>query len=237
MEPIHETRHAVEEYGPFIGDGDLLDQLTEASRRVRRLIPSCVGITLAVLRERMAFTLLATDREVAALDGVQYVDGGPCVTSAADAETVTYTAESATDEVRWASFARATAARGITSTLTLPILDEHSDEVLGSVNLYAADPTAFDGHHKDVAEVFGAWAAGAVSNADLDFSTRRAAEQTPAVLHDEVRINQAVGALIAGRQYDARQARDLILDAAERAGIEPAAIAALILEAWQDGDI
>ena len=61
------------------------------------------------------------------------------------------------------------------STVTLPVLA--GGAVVGSINLYAASAEAFVGHHEAIARIFDAWAPGAVTNADLSFSTRAVAEQ------------------------------------------------------------
>jgi len=73
--------------------------------------------------------------------------------------------------------ARAEALAGISSTLSLPILGD--GHVVGGVNLYGATSDAFDGHHEDLADACGAWAAGAVTNADLRFNSRVRAAATP----------------------------------------------------------
>ena len=83
----------------------------------------------------------------------------------------------------------ASAARCIVSTLTLPIVKD--DRIAGAVNLYGASRQAFTGHHEPLAEIFGAWAPGAVTNADLSFSTRRDAEEAPRRLRNESTVGRA----------------------------------------------
>lgn len=224
MEPIPETREAVEEFGPFLDD-DLLEVMVDAADQVRRVVPSLVGLSLGLVREGLSFTVQATSAEIARLDAVQYLDGGPCAEAAHGDPRSTGQANSQETEPEpidtdgaivfrdddplaehgWESFARATAAEGIASTLTLPVLDDGA--VVGSVNLYAAEADAFAGHHQAVATVCRAWAPGAVTNADLDFDTRRASIRTPEVLRDQMVIAQAVGVLIARRGIDAEKRR------------------------------
>jgi hypothetical protein len=80
VEPIPETSEAVDEFGPFdAADGDLLQVLLSRAELVRELVPECVGISLASLEHGVSFTVVATDEEIAALDGVQYADDGPCL--------------------------------------------------------------------------------------------------------------------------------------------------------------
>src|ERR1700712_4790789 len=87
MEPIPETIEAIEEYGPF-EDVDFLADLRERARRVEQVAPDCVGLSLATRDHGVTFTLVASDLDVAVLDAVQYLSGGPCV-SAVDKQQVT----------------------------------------------------------------------------------------------------------------------------------------------------
>jgi GAF domain-containing protein len=233
VKPIRETQEAVDEFGPFTDDdGDLLEQLLAATDRVRAVVPSCTAATVACLREGLAFTVVATDEEVAALDALQYLDDGPCVACTRGTDPVAFESSDPTDERRWHLFAAGARARGVASTLTLPIMD--GDQVTGTVNLYAAEPHAFDGHHEEVAAVFGAWAGGVVTDADLGFESRRAAQDTPRVLRGQMLTARAVGRLMGDRRLDAEQARRLIDEAAARAGVDPSVLAELVLETGLD---
>jgi hypothetical protein len=107
--------------------------------------------------------------------------------------------------------------------------------VKGSVNLYASAPRAFVDKHEAIAEIFEAWAPGAVSNADLDFDSRTVAQQAPRLLCEEMRVQVAVGILMMIRRASLEEARDLLRDAARRAGVAEAAVAeSLIAGAAQD---
>lgn len=218
MEPIPETVEAVEAFGPFTIDGpDMIDELRWSSEMVRQLVPECIGITLSSTKDGVSFTLASSDDDVAVLDAIQYTVGGPCVEAVAAEQVLTYTQEDFLSEAGWQLFARATAAASIASTLTLPIVV--GDMVTGSINLYATTRDAFAGHHAEIAEIFGAWAPGAVTNADLSFSTRTVSEQAPLVLREQVRIQVAVGVLMSDQGLDVETARARLYDAAHRAGV------------------
>lgn len=217
MDPIPETFDAVEEYGPFVtNEGDLLDELAERAERVQELVPECVGLSLAGEDEGVIFTLVASDEEIAALDAIQYAVGGPCVEAVKADRVLAYTQDELLAEANWQLFAQATAAVSIASTLTLPIVID--GRVAGSINLYAATSDAFIGRHVQIAEIFDAWAPGAVANADLDFSTRAVAEKAPQLLHDRVRIQVALGLLMSNQGIDIDTATTRLHEAAQRAG-------------------
>jgi GAF domain-containing protein len=231
MEPIPETTRAVDELSHF-GGTKLMQRLRAASDQVKALVPECVGLSLAYLESGVALTLVATDEDIAMLDAVQYVSGGPCVDGALDREVLEFNSDDLIDEDSWLHFAQATAAASIQATLTLPIIAK--DTVVGSVNLYAASPNAFAGLHGQIAEIFNAWAPGAVMNADLTFRTRAAAEATPQRLTDDKHLDMAVGILMARHFLDADEARDRLQDAARRAGVSEAALVAGIIESIRE---
>ncbi|HXH79434.1 GAF and ANTAR domain-containing protein [Nocardioides sp.] len=225
MEPIPETSEAVDEFGPF--EPDLLERLQDKARHVRELVPACVGLSLASREHGVTFTVVATDEEIAALDGAQYLDSGPCVESVKAEQVLEYTADDFFQESSWQLFALSTAAAGISSTLTLPILKEA--QVVGSVNLYAASPQAFTGHHEGIAEIFHAWAPAAVANADLGFATRGTAQQAPQILREVTRIKVAVGVLVESQGLTLEAAEQQLSQAARRAGVSEAALAERII--------
>lgn len=224
MEPIPETYEAVEEYGPFAAeDLDLVEELKESSERVREIVPECIGMTMSSTEDGISFTLVSSDEDVAVLDAIQYTVGGPCVESVRAERVLAYTQEDFLGEASWQLFAQATAAASIASTLTLPIVGEGM--VVGSINLYATTRDAFAGRHEEIADIFGAWAPGAVTNADLAFSTRTVAQQAPLLLREQVVIQVALGILIEDQGLDVEAARARLYDAAHRAGVTVAMVA------------
>jgi GAF domain-containing protein len=227
MEPIPQTRAVLDQLSA-VGDADLAAELTNAARRVCEVVPQCVGVSLSQLRAGLTFTLVATHARIAAIDGAQYLDGGPCVSAALLDERVEVPDLDLLDEARWAVYARAGAAAGVASSLSLPIRD--AGEVTGSVNLYASTPDAFAGHSEELAAIFGAWAPGAVSNADVCFRTRLEAAAAPARLAEFDLVNQAVGMVAAAQGVDPGSARQRLRDAAARAGLSEVQIAGAVVQ-------
>ena len=233
MEPIPETAEVIGELEKWYDSG-LLHELQHRAAAVRELVPDVVGLSVASLENGVAFTMVATAAEVAVLDAIQYLVGGPCVESARAEQVVDYEPNESVDENRWRNFARATAAKGVASTLTLPIL--HRGRIVGTVNLYAASARAFAGLHQEIADIFGAWAPGAVINADLSFRTRRTAEESPAVVRAAMRVDIAVGILMERESVDAHRARQLLDEAAQRAGVKVEQLADSIVEIYDATD-
>ena len=227
MEPIPESVEAMQERDAVLGDDDLLERLQELSVKVQELVPDCIGLTVAFMEDGLALTLVATDVEVALLDAMQYLGNGPCLEAVREGDPVEVNDADLLDEERWRIFALAGAAVSVASTLTLPIVRD--DEVVGSVNLYAASGHAFGGLHEQLAELFGGWAPGAIENADLSFSTRLKAEEAPARLRAEARVETAVGMLAAYAGMSPADARRRLEESAARAGVSRARIAHAVI--------
>ena len=231
MEPIPETLEALDEVQLYIDEANLEQQLRTTTSTAEQVAPGLVGVSLAFREHGLTFTLIATDEDIAALDAVQYVASGPCV-DAVDLGHGIATPNGLLSEQRWQQFARASAASGVRSTLTLPIVD--GDVVVSTVNLYGRAEDTFIGKHQVLADVFGAWAPGAVANADLSFTTRRAAEQAPKQLREAAVVDAATGMLAAERGVSVADARAQLDDAARRAGVPVHRLAHVLVGLYLD---
>ena len=227
VEPIPETLEAVDELDASLDAATLLDQLLAASGRARQIVPGLVGVSVASRDHGITFTVVASSDEIAALDAVQYLSSGPCV-DAIDLGHGVATPDGLLNESRWQDFARASAARGVHSTLTLPIVG--GEQIVATVNLYGHADDTFNDQHQALAEVFGAWAPGAVTNADLGFSTRAAAERAPLHLRDAATVDTATGIVAAGRNLTVQEARDQLEDASSRAGVPVVELARVVVD-------
>jgi GAF domain-containing protein len=215
VEPTPETRHALERFSQA-GEDTIPTELGRMGRRALEIVPECVGLSLGLFRFGLTFTLAATSDEVAGLDAVQYLDGGPCVDAAHDGRDIEV--DDLIDEKNWQMFAEATAAAGVRSSLTLPLLDNRGS-VIGSVNLYASSPGAFESRVEQLADALGSSAAKAVSNADLSFETRLAAAEAPRRLVEQEEVDLAMGMIVASQDVDIATARERLRAAAARADI------------------
>jgi GAF domain-containing protein len=223
MEFIEETLEALGELESFVDDADLSESLMRSAEQAQRLAPDLAGVSVASREHGLTFTLVATDEEIAALDGVQYLTSGPCVEAVDEGRGLATTADDLLSEPRWRALGLASAAAGVSSTLTLPIIA--GDQVTGTVNLYGRSASTFDGKHTALAVIFQAWAPGAVTNADLSFSTRKLAENAPGHLRDAAMLDTATGMLAAADDIPVDTARQRLIDAAARAGIPVSGLA------------
>ena len=231
LRPLPETVEAINELDVGGEPRDLLADLMRLAGRARAVVPDLVGVSLARLEEGITFTLLATSEEITVLDAVQYAAGGPCVEGAHAEQPREFDQDDVLSEDRWRMFAEATAERAVRSTLTIPIVGGRDRRVVGTVNLYAASGRAFVGYHTALAEIFGAWATAAVSNADLSFGTRAEARLAPGRIREQAVVDVAVGILAAQFEESVDAAEKRLVEAALRAGTTPAELAHQIVEA------
>jgi hypothetical protein len=226
LQPVLESRMALDWLASYSRDRHLETSITRMGRRVREIVPECIAVSLGLLEDGLTFTLVSETREVAALDAIQYIDGGPCV-AATESGNVAQARHTATDEELWHLFARAQSVAGVASTLSLPILKD--DRVVCGVNLYASTPDAFDGHHEELADACGAWAEGVVTNADLAFTSRLRAAAAPTRLRENAFFDAATGVIAAHQDIDTETAATKIREAAVRAGVSTTDVARFIL--------
>lgn len=215
MELIPESVEALSHVSERDGR-DLSEEVLQIADRVVEIVPACVGISITVDYGALTFTLASSTQEVEELDRMQPVAGGPCVTAArtGDLQSV----DDVLDEDRWQAFAGAAAAAGVRSSLSIPLAV--GDETWGSLNLYAADPRAFDGVHDILRDVAGSRSGRLVTNADLGFETRRYARSAPEALRHGAVVNRAVGLLMAEYGTDADDARERLEHVAARSGVD-----------------
>ena len=216
MEPLPETAEALRELARQ-GEASLGIELYSMANRVRELVPDLVGLSLGLVSGGLTLTLVASAEQVAALDAAQYLDGGPCVEDVERAEPIEVNVGDLFDEARWQLYAQASAASGVASSLSLPIMD--GTHAVGGVNLYAATVDAFAGKHDAIARAVGSTARLAVANADLSFWTAKTAMEAPARVREGSDINVALGIISASQGINIPIARERLRNAAARAGI------------------
>ncbi|WP_445258997.1 ANTAR domain-containing protein [Nocardioides aurantiacus] len=224
MQPIPETIELADELSRELDrDFDVLRHLQGVADKVQAVVPDCVGLSIAWLDRDVAFTLVASDEEIALLDAVQYLAGGPCVEAGDAGGGLLWEEGDPLDERGWQAFTQATAARAIRSTLTMPLLD--GGRVVGTANLYAASAHAFEDRAEELAGILGGSASQVVANADLSFSTRSRFEEAPAALRERDLVDHAVGILIGALGLEPSTAEARLVDAAARAGLTPQQLA------------
>jgi GAF domain-containing protein len=230
VEPIDETRALLGLI--WTGDGRFEDWLLSRAERVAAAIPGCVGISIGLrVPTEATFTFLSTSDRLRTVDAAQFLDGGPCEDALDKADVVD---ADLLDESRWQLTAMASAAAGVSSSLSFPIRAA-GQVAIGSVNLYGSDIDTFAGTAREVAALFGASAAEAVTNADLAMSGLERARVSTRTAQERAQVEVAVGLLTERDRLDAAEARERLEDAAARAGVPVAALAEIVVRHHSDG--
>lgn len=232
MQPLPETRQVLS-YLAAAGSGDVEDTLQSLADRIETIVPSTVGVSLAVLTEDLTLTFVSTSSRSLAIDLAQSEHGGPCLESAASGEE--RSAPDLLDEDRWQMYATAATEEGVRSSLSMPV-ETATGSVRASLNVYAADPRAFEGRVELLRAAVGALAGLVTTNADLTFASRARAVRAPQELAMRGVVDTAVGFLVAKHALRPDAARMLLLAQAQEAGVDVVDHAHTVLqEAGQGG--
>ena len=141
------------------------------------------------------------------LDALQKRLGtGPCIDASRD--QVTIRVEDMNGDDRWPEYAKLAIELGVYSMLCLPLYVD--DLRLGSLSLYGSEPRAFDGTVTQLAELFAAHSALALSEAQRALHLRRA-------LNNRDVIGQAKGILMERHRITSDQAFELLSRASQTA--------------------
>jgi GAF domain-containing protein len=229
VEPLPHTARALEALEE-LGDTGTSSTLRRIARDVLELVPDCVGLSLTLVDNGVTLTLQASDTKFLPLDAMQYLDGGPCVDAVEKDEQVMVNEADPLNEGRWSLFARASAAEGVQSSLSLPLRSE--GRVVGGLNLYAARRDAFAGYVDEIADRVGAYAPQAVLDADLTFESRLRALSAPETLQDRAEVELATGIIARNQGLDLAAASDRLRLAAQLAGLDEPELARRLI--WVD---
>ena len=223
MEPVPETRSALQEIGPA---AELLAQMKVSIDQVVQAVPECVGLSISLRDADLTFTWVRANDMTGVIDAMQYLEDGPCQESIEIGDDILI--DDILDEDRWQLFALVSAARGVRSSLSLPLRSDGT--IIGSVNFYAATASAFMGEESRLARTFGSRAEDTINNADLSMSTLANARKAPQVLAEMAVIDQAMGILVAKHHISFEEARHRLVEAAARADIAVEEVARAVVQ-------
>ena len=221
---LPETHDALVRLGDT-SEKDLVAAMVDAAEIVRAVVPSCVGVSYALLDEHLTFTVVATRRETDELGAAhprrQEHPSGPVRAGVADA----------LDEQLWREQSTVAAEHGVRSTLTVPVIAHGI--LVGTVSVYAGEPAAFDGREARVAHAVGGSARDRTANADLAFRSLEEASSAPARLDELQTIDRAVGAIGSTEHVPVDAARRMLVADAARTGVTAVQAARTVLRSQE----
>jgi GAF domain-containing protein len=179
----------------------------EALERVVASADALFGVDgtalMLVDRDQELRNLASSDPRAALLEDLQAEHGeGPCVDAFDDKQPVA--ADDLGNEDRWPGFAPAAAARHLLAVLASPI--PYSDQAVGVVAVFAADPHAWTEAEQEAIVAFTDLVAMLILNAMEASERGRLAGELQVALDSRVVIEQAKGVLVGRHGLTTRQA-------------------------------
>jgi GAF domain-containing protein len=222
--PLAESLAVLSRY--FVGAGTLEETLRRVADLTVEAVPSAdfVGLTMPV--EGRQRTAVFTDPQSPEVDQAQYDSGeGPCLDALRDAEV--YLIGSTAEDGPWPAFRRACVARGIRSTLSLPLIVDHG--TVGAMNLYSHVEHSFGIEDREAASQFAAQAAVVLANAQVYWDAHQLSARLGEAMQSRAAIEQAKGMLMAAQRCGPDEAFELLVRASQRENVKLREIARRII--------
>ncbi|WP_433126712.1 GAF and ANTAR domain-containing protein [Micromonospora sp. CA-240977] len=195
--PIDPARAFAELGSIKLAEVNLDEVLQRVAELAKRVLPMPVEASVTLIRDGAGHTAAFTNEVAREMDERQYAQGrGPCLEAAASGDVLSI--PDLAGEDRWPEWADRARQQGLGSSVSigLPI----QDAVVGALNVYAHTPGAFDDETVTVLETFAAYAAVALSNAQLYDSTANLARQMREAMANRAVIEQAKGIIMGERR-------------------------------------
>lgn len=211
----------------LVAEESLESTLQRVATLACRTLPGCGIAGVTMLRDGRPTTTVCTDDVALEIDDAQYRSGsGPCLQAFRDGRVIRL--ESIEADSRWPEFSDAAVARGVHSSLSLPLVV--GDESLGALNLYGREEGAFGDDDEETGELFAAQAAVALANAHVYWSALAMTQQLREALASRDVIGQAKGIIMAQRGLGADDAFDVLRRASQRENIKLREVAQRVVD-------
>jgi GAF domain-containing protein len=191
----------------------MVETLTRVCEISVLAIPVADLVGMTMLTNGRPATSVFSDPEAPEIDQAQYHHGqGPCLEAFTSGETRRI--DSTENETRWPEFCASCVARGIHSTLSVPL--NVDGETYGALNMYSRQKAAFGAAELRTATLFAAQAAIVLANARSYWDARSRAEQLEVALASRAEIEQAKGIIMSTMRCDADAAFEVLVKQSQR---------------------
>ena len=220
---MHELAHLL------VAEESVATTLQRVADLAATVIEDCDAAGVTLLSPDGGYETAAyTAQRTLAVDRGQYErDHGPCLQAIAEKRVVRLDVEEA--EELWPDFVRDARANDIRSFLAAPLL--LNGAAIGSLNVYSAKPTGFDGLDDVLVALFTGQASVAVANARLYADALRLTQQLNEAIASRAVIEQAKGVLMAEHGIDDDAAFSRLREDSQRRNVKLRDIARQIVEA------
>ena len=210
-EPITEGLAALSRF--FVGEGTLKETLDRVAHLAQQAVPAADFIGMTMLVEGRAQTAVFTDEMAAEIDSAQYETGiGPCLDAFRHGEV--FRIDDTMKDDRWTPFSEAAAAKGIHSTLSLPLVANH--EGLGALNFYSRTTNGFSEDDAELGMQFATQAAIVLANAQAYWDAHQLSQDLATAMRSRAAIEQAKGILMGAQRCGSDEAFQILVRASQR---------------------
>lgn len=183
-------------------------------------VPGAEHAGVSLYERRLLQTVASTSDVTKRINTIEHeLDEGPCLQALLDHRS--YRIDDMSTDTRWPRFAAAAEGHGVRSMLGYKLFT--SGRTLGTLDLYASTPNAFDAESEVVGEVFAAHAAIALLG-----STQQAEWQT--ALNSRDTIGMAKGILMQRDRISDVHAFNLLVSTSQNANIKLHDIAVWLID-------
>jgi GAF domain-containing protein len=180
-------------------------------------VPGAGEVSNTLVRDDKGWTAAYTGRLALDADELQYERGyGPCM-DAGRTGTVLLIDDTRV-ETRWPDYTAHVAARGVLSSLSVPLPIQ--TDVIGALNIYSREPSAFSPEAVEIAEELAGHVAVAVGNAIAVTEATTLVEQMRRAMDSRASIDQAMGVIMAQNRCDADAAFAILTRASQNRNIK-----------------
>lgn len=230
------SAHALVALSQFVvSKTSMAETLLRVSQITTDAIPAADMAGISLLGEDgRPTTGVFTDPEAPEIDAAQYASGcGPCLDSWRLRKIVRLDDIEGTDA--YPEFAAAALARGVRSTLSLPLMA--GEEAAGALNLYSRTPRGFTAEDEGAGTLLASAAAIVLVNASAYWQAAQLSEQLTHAMQSRAVIEQAKGILMARSPHlSPDEAFDLLRKASQRENVKLRDIAQRIVDRRQSED-
>jgi GAF domain-containing protein len=197
----------------FVGDATLEETLQRVSDLANAAVSASDMVGLTMLVDGRARTAVFTDSEASDIDAAQYETGiGPCLDAFRHQQV--FRVDDMEKDTRWPQFSEAAAARGIRSSVSIPMVAHH--EGVGALNFYSRRSEAFSAEDVKVAVVFGSQAAIVLANSQAYWDAHQLGQNLAEAMRSRATIEQAKGILMAAQRCSPDEAFQILVRASQR---------------------
>jgi GAF domain-containing protein len=197
----------------FVGDATLAETLQNVSDLACGAVPTADMVGLTMLVDGRAKTAVSTDPDATEIDSAQYSTGnGPCLDAFRHQKV--YRIDDMETDGQWPSFSEAAAAKGVNSSMSIPLVARH--EGVGALNFYSRGDVPFSDDDVEVGLQFASHAAIVLANSQAYWDSHQLSQDLVQAMQSRATIEQAKGILMGAQRCGADEAFQILVRASQR---------------------